>query len=396
MSKLIYLDNAATTPVAEEVIKVVTEVSKNNFGNASSPHQLGRRIKDQIEQARAIIAKTISAYPEEIIFTSGGTESNNLAINGLVEANPNKKHIISSAIEHPAILEPLKKLEKKGYKIDLAPVNKEGIVDLEFIKSRLTKETLLVSIMHVNNEIGTIQPIEKIAKLCKEKQVLFHTDAVQSLGKIKINVGAGIDLLSASAHKINGPKGIGFLYVRKGIAIKSQILGGGQENNLRSGTENTAGILAFAKALQLKRNPKSVKSARDKLLKEILKIPYSSLNGSLKERIYNNLNISFYGIEGEGLLMLMDKAGICLSTGSACSSHKLEESHVLKAIATDPLCIHGSIRLSLDTLKPLSNKEIKFISNKIKESVMKLRAMSPFKMPGDETNFKFDEVCHND
>lgn len=396
MSDIIYLDNAATTPLAVPVLKGTREFLQKTYANASSGHQLGRLAREEIEKVRGEIAKEINALPEEIIFTSGGTESNNLVIKGLVESNPDKKHFITSVIEHPAILEPMNELKKRGYKVDYAPVSKEGIVDVEFIKNKITSQTLLVSIMHVNNEIGTIQPIEEIAKICKEKKVPFHTDAVQSFGKLKIDVSKGIDFLSASGHKINGPKGIGFLYVRNGIKLTPLFYGGGQEKGLRSGTENTTGIVGLGEALKLKRQPEKISVARDKLLKEILKISHSYLNGSLKNRIYNNINVSFYGIEGESLLLLLDKSGICVSTGSACSSHKLQESHVLKAINVNPLCIHGSIRLTLDTLKPLSGKEIKFVASKIKEAVIKLREISPFKIPGDfdKQEFKSEEECY--
>lgn len=390
----IYLDNASTTPVARQVQDKINEISGKIFGNASSVHNSGREAKERLDWARETIARELNANPEEIIFTSGGTESNNLAIKGLAASHPGKKHIIVSAIEHPAVLEVAKEMEKAGYKIDIAPVDKLGIVDLNFIREKITSATLLVSVMHVNNEIGTIQPIEEIGEICSKKQVFFHTDAVQSFGKIKIDV-KNITLLSASGHKINGPKGIGILFVKNGIHLSPLFNGGGQERNLRPGTENVAGAVGMAQALLIKRPEKKILSSRDALIKEILKIPHSRLNGSLKNRIYNNINISFYGIEGESILLLLDKSGIEVSTGSACSSHKLEESHVLKAINTDPLCIHGSIRLSLDTIKPLSKSEIKFISSKINAAVLKLRAMSPFKMPGDENKFIFNE-CYKE
>lgn len=395
MVKLIYLDNSATTPISEKVLKEVNLFQKENFGNPSSQHQIGRKARSAIEFARKKIAEYVGAESNEIYFTSGGTESNNLAILGLAKAYPEKKHIITSKIEHPAVLEPIRELQKQGYLIDYAPVNQEGIVDTSFISNKISKTTLLVSIMHINNEIGTIQPIEEIAKICEKNQVFFHTDAVQSFGKIKINVKSGISLLSASGHKINAQKGIGILYIKKGIKIKPLLSGGGQENNIRSGTENTPGIISIYSALSLKRKDKEVKKARDLLLKELLKIPGAKLNGSLGKRIYNNIHISFYGIEGESLLLLLDKSGICVSTGSACSSHKLEESHVLRAIGVDDLYIHGSLRLTLDTLKPLTPQEINFIAKKIKESVLKLREMSPFKYPGDEKGLGA-EACYNE
>jgi cysteine desulfurase len=391
--RTIYLDNASTTKTARQVLKKISNILEKDFGNPSSIHTLGRNAKKELEDARVAIAKELHAFPEEIIFTSGGTESNNLAIKGLAQANKEKKHLIISAIEHPSVLEIARDMQKLGYKVDFVPVNAEGIVDVDFIRSRISEETLIVSVMHVNNEIGTIQPIEEIARICKAKKVFFHTDAVQSFGKLKIDV-RNISLLSASGHKINGPKGIGFLYVKKGISLVPLMQGGGQEKNLRPGTENVSGAVGMAQALSLKRPQAEIQAVRDLLIKEILKIPYSQLNGSRKKRIYNNLNISFYGIEGESLLLMLDKFGILVSTGSACSSHKLEESHVLKAINTHPLCIHGSIRISLDTLKPLSRSDVKFISSIIEKSVLKLRAMSPFKMPGDEKSFAFQKREH--
>lgn len=396
MKKIFYLDNAATTPVNENVAKKIQQIMASSYGNASSIHQIGRNSRTAIENAREKIAKFINAEPEEIIFTSGGTESNNLAIRGVAIANQEKKHIITSQIEHPAVLETCKSLEKQGYKIDYIKVNEKGIVDVKEIENKITPNTLLVSIMQVNNEIGTIQPIEEIAKICKSKNTFFFTDAVQSFGKIKIDVKKmNIDLLSVSGHKINAPKGTGFLYIKRGIKIKPIIFGGGQEKSLRSGTENTAGIVGIASAIDLKRKHKEVQSARNKLIKEILKIPGSKLNGTAEEgsRIYNNINISFYGIEGESLALMLDNYGICVSTGSACSSHKLEESHVLKAIGVDVLYIHGSLRLTLDTLKPLSDKDIKFIASKIKESIDKLRKLSPFKLEENQ-NKELNPHCN--
>jgi cysteine desulfurase len=386
MNKILYLDNAATTPVDGNVAKKIQKIMINCYGNASSIHQIGRNAEKAMEDARQKIAKFINAEPDEIIFTSGGTESNNLAIRGLALANVNKKHIITSVIEHPAVLETCKSLEKQGYKVDYVKVNENGIVDLKEIESKITNDTLLVSVMHVNNEIGTIQPVEEIGKICKSKGVLFFSDAVQSFGKLKVDVKKmNIDLLSVSGHKINAPKGIGLLYIKKGISIKPILTGGGQERNIRSGTENIAGIVGIASAIELKRKEKEVLNSRNKLIKEILKLPGSRINGTYEKdkRIYNNVNVSFYGIEGESLALMLDNYGICVSTGSACSSHKLEESHVLKAIGVDVLYIHGSLRLTLDTLKPLSEKDIKFIVSKIKESVDKLRKLSPFKL-GEE------------
>ncbi|VVB80512.1 Cysteine desulfurase IscS 2 [uncultured archaeon] len=383
MEKL-YLDNAATTPLAKEVVQ---ELNKkiSLFGNPSSRHVLGREAKIEIEKAREKIAKSINAKPEEIIFTSGATESNNLAIKGLAEANPTKKQIITSEIEHPSILEVCKNLGKRGYQIDKISVDSEGIINLKELKDKISKDALLVSVMHVNNEIGTIQPIEEIAKICKEKNVPFHTDAVQSFGKLKIDVQKiGINLLSASGHKLNALKGIGFLYVKRGMNIEPQLNGGGQENNLRSGTENVLGIISLAKAIELKRESEKVEKSRDKIINKLLEISGSKLNGSKEKRIYNNINISFYGIEGESLQMFLDEEGIFISTSSACASNKLAKSHVLKAIGIDKMYLNGSIRITLDTLKLLTTKQEDFIIKKIKENVEKLQKISPFKFQEDK------------
>jgi cysteine desulfurase len=378
----IYLDNAATTYLAEEVKKELAE-KMNLFGNPSSRHSLGKEARIEIENAREKVANFIGAKSEEIIFTSGATESNNFAIKGLALANPKKKHIIISAIEHPSILETCNAMKKQGYEIDIIPVDGDGIVRVEELEKKIRKDTLLVSVMHVNNEIGTIQPIEEIAKICKAKKVLFHVDAVQSFAKIPINVNSvGVDLLSASGHKINAMKGIGFLYVRKSVKIVPLINGGGQEEGIRSGTENVLGIISLARAIDLKRYEFEVRNSRDRIIKEILKIPGARLDGSQSQRIYNNACFSFYGIEGESLQMLLDEEGILVSTGSACSSNKLAGSHVLKAIGVNKFYLNGSIRVSLDSLKVLTREEEDFIIRKIKENVEKLTRISPFKFNG--------------
>ncbi len=376
---MIYLDNAATTYLAEEVKK---EIASNFgvFGNPSSRHSSGKEARIEIENARDKLAKFIGAKSGEIIFTSGATESNNLAIKGLALANPKKKHIIVSAIEHPSILETCSAMKKQGYKIDIIPVDSEGIVKVDEIRKNIGKNTLLVSVMHANNEIGTIQPIEEIAKICRAKKVLFHVDAVQSFAKIPINVNSiGVDLLSVSGHKINAMKGIGFLYVRKGVKIYPLVNGGGQEDNFRSGTENVLGIISLAKAIDLKRYEFEVRNSRDRIIKEILKIPGARLDGSQSNRLYNNACFSFYGIEGESLQMLLDEEGILVSTGSACSSNKLAGSHVLRAIGVNKFYLNGSIRVSLDSLKVLTKEEENFVIQKIKENVEKLSKISPFK-----------------
>ena len=381
MRNIIYLDNAATTKVDGDVLKAMLPYFTESYGNASSLHSEGQKAKKAMEEARKNIAESINAMPEEIIFTSGGTESDNLAIKGLAFAYPDKKHIIISRIEHPAVLEACNEMQKQGYKISHIGVDKEGIVDIAELEKAIESSKsniLIVSIMHVNNEIGTIQPIEKIAALCRKHNVFFHTDAVQSFGKLEIDVKKqGIDMLSASAHKINGPKGIGFLYVRNGIKIKPVINGGGHEKGRRSGTENIAGIVGMAKAVELAnaiKNQKKISKIRDALLNKILRIKGARLNGSREKRIYNNINVSFDGVEGESLVMLLDKAGIAASTGSACSSNKLEPSPVLKAIGLSDMEAHGSLRITLGHEN--TEKEIDYTAKKINESVEKLRRLS--------------------
>ncbi|MBT3397800.1 cysteine desulfurase [archaeon] len=374
----IYLDNAATTKVDKNVAEKVKKVFLDSYANPSSQHSCGKEARKLVETAREEIANFIGANPSEIIFTSGGTESNNLAIRGLAKANPEKKHIITSVIEHPSVLETCKDLEKQGFSVDYIGVNEEGIVEGADVKKKIRKDTLLVSIMHVNNEIGTIQPIEEIGEVCKKKGVYFHSDCVQGFMKLGIDVRKmHVDLLSVSGHKVHAPKGIGFLYVRKGVRVSAVQTGGGQENGLRSGTGNVPGIVGLAAALSVKQEVTRIRKVRDLLVKELLKIPGTRINGSLKKRIWNNVNVSFYGIEGESLMLMLDKEGICVSTGSACASNKLSESYVLKAIKVPELYIHGSLRL---TLGEISEKDIKFVVSKINEKVEKLRKISPFKL----------------
>jgi len=383
MDKLIYLDNAATTKVDSLVVKKVNDFFVKDYGNASSQHSAGKVVRGEIEAAREKIAKFIGADADEIYFTSGGTESNNIALLGLAAANPDKKHIVTTVFEHPAILRTCEALEKNGYKVDYVGVDGEGIVDADEIVGRIKKSTLVVSVMHVNNEIGTVQPIEKISAACRKKGVYFHTDAVQSFSKIDINVEKmDIDLMSVSGHKINAPKGVGFLYVRKGTKINPINYGGGQEGGLRSGTLNSPGIVGLAAALDIKRSKSGVKKIRDKMINELLKIPGAKINGSLKDRVYHNISVSFYGIEGESLMLMLDRDGICVSTGSACASSKLQESYVLKAIGVEELYIHGSLRLTLGS--DITDKDADFVVGKIKENVEKLRKISPFKLNAEE------------
>jgi cysteine desulfurase len=367
MKKQIYLDNAATTPVDSEVLKAMLPYLKEKFGNPSSIHSLGQEAKEAMENARKQVASVINASPEEIIFTSGGTEADNLALKG-IESNK----IITSSIEHAAVLEAA---QASGKQVGIIPVNNEGIVNLAELKSRITPGCL-VSIMHVNNEIGTIQPIEEIARICKQKNALFHTDAIQSFGKLEIDVKRiGIDMLSGSSHKINGPKGIGFLYVRKGIKLKPLLNGGGQEKGTRSGTENIPGIVALAKAAELSmrkmETTAKIKDLRDYILKELLKIKGIKLNGSKDKRIFNNINLTIKDIEGEALVLMLNQSGIACSTASACTSLSHKHSHVLKALGLSQEEIHGSIRISLGW--QTTKSEVDYALAKLKESIIKLR-----------------------
>ena len=376
----IYLDNAATTKVDPSVAKKVCEFFANSYGNASSQHSIGRKTNAELEKARKQIANYIGAEPSEIIFTSGGTESNNFALKGLAFANPDKKHIITTVIEHPCILETCKTLEKQGYTVDYIQVDPSGIVNVDDIEKKIKKDTLVVSVMHVNNEIGTIQPVEDIAKICKKKNVYFHTDAIQGFTKIKLDL-KDIDLMSVSGHKVHAPKGIGFLYIKKGTRISPIISGGGQEGGLRSGTENVPGMVGLAAALKVKPDKEKIEKMRDKIIEGLLKIPGTKINGSRDSRVYNNINVSFYGIEGESLMLMLDSEGICVSTGSACASTKLKESYVLTALGVEELYIHGSLRL---TLGEITETEAEFVIEKIKEKVEKLREISPFKFDKEE------------
>jgi cysteine desulfurase len=375
MMMKIYLDNSATTEVDGSVAKEVQEVFLKSYGNASSQHSAGISAKLELNKAREKIAKYIGCEPSEIVFTSGGTESNNFALRGLAKANPDKKHIITSVIEHPSIIETCKDLEKDGYSVDYVGVDSKGFVDSKDIEKKIKKDTLVVSIMHVNNEIGTIQPVEEIALACKKKNAYFHTDAVQGFTKVGLNL-KNIDLMSVSGHKIHAPKGIGFLYIKKSVKISSFMTGGGQENGLRSGTENIPGIVGLSAALNINIEEDKIIKSRDKIINGLLKIPRAKINGSLKNRAYNNINVSFYGIEGESLMLMLDKDGICVSTGSACASTKLKESYVLKAIGVEELYIHGSLRL---TLGNDAVGQENYIVEKIKEKVTRLREISPFK-----------------
>ncbi|MBL7054637.1 cysteine desulfurase [Candidatus Woesearchaeota archaeon] len=376
----IYLDNGATTKVDDEVVKAVTKYFTAEYGNSSSIHQVGRAAKEALENSREIIAKSLNAEPEEIIFTSGGTESNNLAIKGIAFANKEKgNHIIITKVEHDCVLNACRWLETQGFKITYLDVDKEGFIDLEQLKSSINNKTILVSVIHGNNEIGTINDLEAIGKICKENKVLFHTDACQSFTKTEIDVKKqNLDLATINAHKIHGPKGVGALYIKKYTKIIPLFHGGGQEFNKRSGTVNVSGIVGFAKAVELanKADIEKMEKLRDKLINQVLKeISHTMLNGPRKKRLCNNVDISFEFIEGESLLMRLDDQGIEVSTGSACSSKSLEPSHVLLAIGLKHETAHGTLRMTLS--KYTTEKEIDKTIKVLKEEVAALRVMSP-------------------
>ena len=375
----IYLDNASTTKVDKEVVKAILPYFDKKYGNASSLHDLGQEAKKALEDSRKKLADFLKVNVSEIIFTSSGTESDNLAIKGVAFAK-GKGHIITSKIEHPAVLETCTYLEKKGFKISYLDVDKEGIIKLDQLNKLINKDTILVSIMHANNEIGTIQPIKKISEICKQNNVLFHSDMVQSFGKIPIDFNL-VDLASISAHKIYGPKGIGALYVRKGTKLEPIIHGGGHEFGLRSSTENIALIVGFVKAAELvlkdKKENKRQEKLRDYLIKELLKIKGTRLNGSKKNRLPNNVNVSFDFVEGESLVFKLNFKGISVSTGSACSSKKLEASHVLLATGLKPEQAHGSLRITLGKFN--KEKDIKYLLKVLPDIVKDLRKISPLR-----------------
>lgn len=382
--KIIYVDNAATTKVSKACLDAMLPFFKDNYGNPSSIYKLGHKAKFELEEAREKAAKALKANKDEIFFTSCGTESNNWAIKScaLLGKEKRKTHLITSNIEHHSVLNSFKSLEKQGYNVTYLPVNSDGLINPNQFEKAITKETALVSIMHANNEIGTIQPVEEIAKICKEKNVTFHTDAVQAVGHIDISLNKSeINLLSISGHKIHAPKGIGILYIKKGTKIKSFLDGGGQEKMLRAGTENVAFAVAIATALEIatkniEEKENKVKVLRDMLLQKIEgKIEKFRVNGTLKERLSSNLNLSFEGIEGESLLLLLDSKNICASSGSACTSNSLDPSHVLLAIGLKPELAHGSLRISLS--EENTEEEIDKIVDVLVYSVNRLRKMSP-------------------
>ncbi|MCM1285254.1 MAG: cysteine desulfurase NifS [Acetobacter sp.] len=380
---MIYADNAATTKLSSTALEIMLPLLRDDYGNPSSLHTIGQKAKEIIEQGREDIAELIGASPKEIYFTSGGSESDNQAIRtcAYLGAEKGKKHIISSKFEHHAVLNTLKALEKEGFEITLLDVYSDGIVKPCDVEKAITDKTCLVTIMTANNEIGTIQPIAEIGKICKNKDVFFHTDAVQAVGHIPVNVNDfNCDMLSASAHKFHGPKGVGFLYVRKGITLKPLIEGGAQERGKRAGTENVAGIAGMACALKsavdkLDNNMTAVTEMRNRLIDGLKNIERSIINGSMEHHLPGTLNMCFEGIEGESLLLLLDAKGICASSGSACTSGSLDPSHVLLSIGVPVEIAHGSLRLSLSEYN--TPEEIDYIVEEVPKVVSYLRSISP-------------------
>ena len=376
---VIYFDNAATTKVKDEVFKEMVPYLTQEYGNPSSIYNIGRKAKKAIEEAREKVAKLIGADKNDIYFTSCGSESDNTALKGIAYGNKNKgNHIITSKIEHHAILESCKQLEAQGFEVTYLNVNKDGIVNLEELRKAINENTILISIMFANNEIGTIQPIEEIAKITKEKNIIFHTDAVQAVGNVPINVkDMGIDMLSLSGHKIYGPKGVGALYVKKGIEFTKFMNGGHQEKNKRAGTENVASIVGLGKACELsdigmKQHIRHLKELRDYYNKEVQdKIKDTKINGTMEKRLPGNSNISFKGIDAGGLLLELDKKGICASSGSACTSGNAEPSHVLTAIGLEPEYIQGALRITIGEFN--TKAQIDYLVENLIEDVNKLR-----------------------
>jgi cysteine desulfurase len=379
--KKIYLDYAATTPVDKEVLKEMEPFFSKEYANAASLHKMGEIAKDAIENSRENILKKANGKDHKLIFTSGGTESNNFALKGLAFANKEKKHIITTKIEHDCVLNCSKFLEKNGYKLTYLPVDKEGFINLETLEKEITKDTLLVSIIHGNNEIGTIQDLKEISKIVHEKKSLLHTDACQSFIKAPIDLKKEeIDLMTINAHKIYGPKGVGGLLVKEGIKLEPLLHGGGHEFGIRSGTSNVPGIVGFGKSVDVIKEEDilHMEKLRDQLIKGLSNIEESWVNGPLgKKRLCNNVNVTFRYAEGESILLLLDYKGIEVSTGSACSSNTLEPSHVLRAIGLRQEDTHGSIRLSLG--KETTKEDISYTIDSIKEVVEQLRKMSPLK-----------------
>ena len=391
--RFIYADNAATTKVSEPVLEAMLPYFTEEYGNASSIYALGRNAKKALETARESIAASIGAQPSEIYFTSCGSESDNWAIRSVCErlAAKGQKHIVTSVFEHHAVLHTCQALEKLGFEVTYLPVYENGIVKTEDVRNAIREDTALVTIMYANNEIGTIQPIEEIAAICREKNVIFHTDAVQAVGHVKIDVHAqGIDMLSISGHKIHAQKGIGALYVRKGIPMTNLIFGGAQERSRRAGTENIPAIMGLAKAMELantdiEERAEKTSRLRDRLIDGLLKLPRTRLNGDRVKRLPGTVNVSIEGIEGESLLLMLDMNGICASSGSACTSGSLDPSHVLLSLGLKHEVAHGSLRLSIN--EETTDEDVDYILEVVPKVVKRLREMSPLweRICGEET-----------
>lgn len=381
--KRIYLDHNATTPVHPAVADELCRCIRETFGNAGTLYSYGKEARMLVHDARELVASLIGAKREEIIFTSGGTESDNMAVRGAAYGNISKgKHIITSAFEHHAVLETCKALEKDGFEVSYIPVDGQGIVKLDELQKAVRPDTVIISIMHANNEVGTIQPIVEIGRIARERKVIFHTDAVQAFGKVKINVDEmNIALLSASAHKLYGPKGVGALYIRKGIKIKPIMTGGHQERKLRPGTHNAPGIVGFGiaakmAAIEMEAESEKIKKLRDRLWDGVqARIPHILRNGHTEQSLVNTLNVSFEFVEGESLILSLDDQGICVASGSACTSDSLEPSHVLLAMGLSPENAHGSLRFSLG--RDNTEEEIDFVIETLPKVVERMRSMSP-------------------
>ena len=384
----VYLDNNATTGLDQRVLEAMIPFFVDTFGNASSIHTQGQKARAAVEEARRQVADLLGAQPQEIVFTSGGTESDNTALRGVASALAEKgRHIVTTSIEHPAVLRTCEQLSKEGFTVTHVPVGRDGIVRMDELSRALTDQTILVSVMQVNNETGTIQPLDRISELTRERKILLHTDAVQSAGKIPVDLKAlGVDLASFSAHKLHGPKGIGVLFVKRGVRFKPLLLGGSHERGRRAGTENVPGIVGVGTACELAREglpdmDMRVRGLRDRLENTILdQIPNSVVNGSRTERAPHVTNISFRGVEGEALLISLDFQGIAVSTGSACSSGSLEPSHVLKALGQSSDLIHGSIRFSLSRMT--TDEDIDYVLEVLPTTVARMREMSPLYREG--------------
>ena len=380
---MIYADNAATTKMSRTAVAAMLPYLEEYYGNPSSLYMFGQKSKEAIEEARATVAACIGAEPREIIFTSGGSEADNQAIRSAAMRGKTagKRHIISDTIEHHAVLHTLRQLEKEGFEVTYLPAHENGIVHVDELEAAIRDDTCLVTIMYANNEIGTIQPIREIAAICKSRGVMFHTDAVQAVGHIPLNVkDDGVDMLSASAHKFHGPKGVGFLYAKRGVRLFNLIEGGAQERGLRAGTENVAGIVAMAAALKevtdhLNDNAAKLTKLRDRLIAGLSEIPHAALNGDANQRLPGNVSFCFEGIEGESLLLLLDDKGICASSGSACTSGSLDPSHVLLAIGRVHDVAHGSLRLTLG--EDATEADVDYIIAAVKDVVEHLRGFSP-------------------